>query len=350
MAITVLIPALNPAESLLGVVDALVASDKINAIILINDGSKAECDTLFQKASVSPKVKLLRHAVNLGKGAALRTGMNHFLCTAAASDVLVTADADGQHLPADILAVGIRAEQTPGELVLGARAFSGDVPLRSRFGNDLTRSIFRYLIGKKVADTQTGLRAIPRALMPRLMRRKANGYEFELEMLIIAAREHVPITSVPIQTVYLDGNSSSHFNPLMDSMRIYFIFVRFLSSSLIAAAVDFIIFAILMSMSVHLGWSIFFARVVSGTLNHRMNHRYVFRSRSDLWSSLASYALFLALLGLVSFFSIEALMRRYDWSPYLAKLTVEALIFICSFAVQRAFVFPRPVEPEEGDD
>lgn len=238
-SVTVLIPALNPSEALIGLVEALAGSAQVSRIIVVDDGSASECRPVFRDVSGLAKVDVLRHALNLGKGVALKTGMNHFLCQDEQGGVLVTADADGQHLPEDILAVAAKARASPGGLVLGSRSFAGDVPLRCRFGNDLTRWVFRFLIGEKVSDTQTGLRAVPRGLMPRLLRSKARGYEFEMEMLILAARERVPISIVPIRTVYFDGNRESHFNPVLDSMRIYFVFGRFLSSSLLTAHGDY---------------------------------------------------------------------------------------------------------------
>ena len=349
MAITVLIPALNPTEALPAIVRGLAESGRVKRIIIVDDGSRADFAPIFAEAAKSHgQVELLRHAVNLGKGAALRTGMNHFLCANVADEVLVTADADGQHLPDDIIKVGVQAEKNPKALVLGTREFSGKVPLRSRFGNVLTCLIFRLFVGRKVADTQTGLRAIPEELMHGLLKLRASGYEFELEMLIIATRQHIAISSVGIQTVYLKGNACSHFNPLLDSMRIYFVFVRFLSSSLLAASLDFFIFAVAMSLSVSLGWSMVIARLISGTLNHQVNRQFVFRSRVGSLGSLAAYALSTALLGMLSFFSIEALMARFAWSPIFAKAVMEALIFVCSFAVQRAFVFRRPWDSEEA--
>lgn len=347
MSINVLIPALNPAESMLDVVRSLLASAKVSHVILVDDGSSESFQPVFQAAVLLSKVTLLRHAVNLGKGAALRTGMNHFLCRNETDSVLVTADADGQHLPEDIIAVGEKAESSRADLVLGSRAFSGDVPLRSRFGNDLTRRIFRVLIGPKVTDTQTGLRAIPRALMPKLLRARASGYEFELQMLIMAAQAKINISSVPIQTVYIDDNKSSHFNPLKDSMRIYFVFIRFLSTSLVASVLDFIIFALIYGMSCSLGWSIAIARLFSGTVNFAMNKGFVFHSRSRLVGSIAKYAAQEALLGSLSLLAIRGLMRHAAWNPYLAKPLVEVVIFVCSFAVQRVLVFER--EPDEGD-
>lgn len=348
MSIAVLIPALKPARSLLEVMDVLGASDAVESLIIVNDGSPAEFDAIFLEAASRPKTVVLRHAVNLGKGAALRTGMNHFLCNASPGSVLVSADADGQHLPADILAVGAQAEKNNRELVMGARAFSGEVPLRSRFGNDLTRWIFRALIGIKVTDTQTGLRAIPRALMPVLLRLKTKGYEFELEMLICAARARIPITAVPIQTVYLDGNQSSHFNPLLDSMRIYFIFARFLSSSFISSVLDYIVFAIVLSTTQSLLWSIASARIVSGTMNFMVNKNLVFQSRSEWWRLLVKYAAMEIVLGTVSLLFIRALWHRGGWSPYIAKPLVEIVLFIGSYAVQRNLIFD--MTPEDDDE
>lgn len=347
MAIVVLIPALKPSDDLLKVIDPLVASEKVSQVIVVNDGSPPEFDRVFEQADAKPKTIVLRHAVNLGKGVALRTGLNYFLCNADPHDVIVTADADGQHLPADILAVGEKAESAPEKLVLGSRAFSGDVPLRSRFGNDLTRRVFRFLIGPKVSDTQTGLRAIPRALMPRLLRSKSNGYEFELQMLIMAAEEKINITPIPIETVYIEENKSSHFNPVMDSMRIYFVFIRFMSSSLIASLVDFIIFTLVFGTSERLGLSIAIARIFSGTLNFALNKGFVFKSKARLVWSILKFAGQEALLATLSYLSIRALVRYADWSPFITKPLVEAVLFVCSFAVQRVLVFDRSTEDDE---
>lgn len=342
MPLVILIPALKPSANLLGVIDALVADDEVEKLILVNDGSPAESDSIFLAAAQRPKVVVLRHAVNLGKGAALRTGMNHFLCESSPDSVLVTADADGQHLPGDILAVGAKAVEAPRALVLGCRTFAGEVPLRSRFGNLLTRRIFAFLVGTEIPDTQTGLRAVPRQIMPTLLRIRASGYEFELEMLIRAARDRIPILSVPIQTVYEEGNPTSHFNPVWDSMRIYFIFVRFASSGLLAAVVDFVIFALTHMATGSIAWSIGMARTVSGTMNFAMNKSLVFRSRGNWWGALWKYAALVVLLGCVAWQLISSLTQKFGWNPYVAKVAVEGLLFVCSFALQRDLVFSSP--------
>jgi hypothetical protein len=154
----------------------------------------------------------------------------------------LTADADGQHHPADILKVAERLEASPGTLVLGARQFDGHVPLRSRCGNILTRFALRWIGGARLTDSQTGLRGIPRALIAPLLEIPSSGYEFELDMLLLAKHGSIAIVEQPIRTIYSAGNPTSHFNPLLDSLKIYFVLLRFSLVSLVTAALDNTIF------------------------------------------------------------------------------------------------------------
>jgi hypothetical protein len=154
---------------------------------------------------------------------------------------VITADADGQHTPKDIGRLIAAMEQTPDALILGARQFDKDVPFRSMLGNKTTRVLMRILLGLKITDTQTGLRAIPREFIPDLLEIPYNRYEFELEMLLVAQQLRMKISEITIETVYLDGNSSSHFNPLLDSAKIYFVLFRYIAASIITAIFDYII-------------------------------------------------------------------------------------------------------------
>jgi putative flippase GtrA len=248
-------------------------------------------------------------------------------------------------LTKDILAVGRRAAEAPGSLVLGARAFSGDVPLRSRLGNAVTGIVFRLFIGQSVTDTQTGLRAIPRSLMPALLRVKASGYEFELEMLILSARSKVPIESVTIQTVYLDNNASSHFDPIRDSARIYFVFVRFISSSALTALLDNLVFAIAFQASQSLVASMVLGRLVASAFNFAVNKRLVFHSKELFWKVLAKYVSLVIVLGSIAFALIHFLVAQYQWNAYAAKLVVEGVLLLCSFVLQRDVVFAEKSPP-----
>jgi len=164
--------------------------------------------------------------------------MNYAACTFPECAGVVTADADGQHTVKDILRTAAELFDHPRHLILGSRRFDGAVPFRSKLGNVMTRRIMRALTGQKLVDTQTGLRAVPIDFVPELLRLKATGYDFELEMLMACRHTARLIAEVPIATIYIDDNRSSHFNPLLDSMAVYFVFLRFSAVSLLTAGID----------------------------------------------------------------------------------------------------------------
>jgi len=230
----VIIPAYQPGPELEPLVKALL-SDGQTDVIIVDDGSSPAHNAVFSALKGLPRVHLLKHPVNLGKGQALKTAFAYFLNKfPAGSPGVVTADADGQHLPADIEAVRDRLAGNPSALCLGTRRFKGVVPARSLFGNTMTRIVFRTFSGKAISDTQTGLRGIPGTFLSELLKVRANGYSFELEMLLMAVRSGLRVIEVPIETVYLPGNTTSHFNPLLDSIRIYSVFLRFAASAFAA--------------------------------------------------------------------------------------------------------------------
>jgi glycosyltransferase involved in cell wall biosynthesis len=134
----VLIPAYVPEASLPRTVADLLESP-FRAVVVVNDGSPAGCETLFDALRAMPRVHVLAHAENLGKGASLKTGLDYIASAFPGSAGVVTADADGQHSPADIVRVAEQLAGNPQALVLGARRFDGATPLRNRLGNQLSR-------------------------------------------------------------------------------------------------------------------------------------------------------------------------------------------------------------------
>ncbi len=210
MKIVALIPAYNPPEHLVALVRSLAASE-FQHIIVVNDGSLAASESIFQELEGIGNVTLIRHAVNLGKGAALKTGLNHALCYFGDHIGVVTIDADGQHLVEDVLKVGKKLGENPESLVLGVRDFGKEVPVLRWLGNTITRHMFRLLIGQRLTDTQTGLRGIPKSLIPTLLKLDAAGYEFELDMLLACKYGGRSIVEQGIRTVYIDRNISSHW-------------------------------------------------------------------------------------------------------------------------------------------
>ena len=338
--VPVLIPSYKPGDALETLVDALLERG-FDMIVVVNDGSGPEFDAIFQRVTRSSRVHLLEHGVNLGKGAALKTGLNYALVKCPHLRGVVTADADGQHHPDDIVHV---AESFPADgspLILGVRSFGASVPLRSRLGNNLTRGLMRALVGQKLADTQTGLRGIPVRLIPHLLRMQSAGYEFELDMLLACKHQGFPVVEVPIRTIYLGNNESSHFHPIFDSMRIYFLLLRFSVLSLCTAALDNAVFAIVFSQTGDIARSQVAARLVAMVFNYLGARRTVFHSQQPHTKVLPKYVALVALNGLVSYAMIEFLHLRFGVHAVPAKLCAEALLFIANFAIQRDLVFTR---------
>jgi glycosyltransferase involved in cell wall biosynthesis len=345
----IIIPAYEPTTKLVEVVADLSGDGR--TIIVVDDGSSPPCREVFAEVAALPNVFMLAHAVNLGKGQALKTAFNHVLLNTPADAVgVVTADADGQHLAEDIRRIAVTLESGAGErpLVLGCRTFSESVPLRNRTGNVLTRGVFKLLIGRAISDTQTGLRGIPRSFLGELMQVEAGRYEFELEMLVRAAARRMPIQEVPIATVY-GTFAKSHFNPLRDSLRIYFVFLRFVGLSMVTAAIDYAVFAIAFSAQHNILLAILTARAVAGTFNFIANRNVVFRSRGSVAAEALKYASLVIVLMSISYGLVTTMVTVLGFNVYVSKVLAEGGLFAASFALQNLVVFgdrrPPATEP-----
>lgn len=318
-----------------------LSASGVEGIIVVNDGSGPDYQETFSAVSRLPKVVVLEHAVNLGKGAALKTGINHAACHHPDSVGVVTADADGQHLAADVLHVARTVVDNPQSLVLGSRRFDRQTPWRSRAGNYATRHLFRLLTGCALRDTQTGLRGIPREMMLRLLRLPSQGYEFELEMLILARQTKRRILETDIRTVYADGNKPSHFNPLPDSMRIYFTLFRFLIVALLTAGIDYTVFVAAYLLGAPIYGAQILARFVAMFFNYPAVRNAVFNSGQSHAEVILKYLLLVVISGSISYCVILVLVSEFSLGVIVAKMIAESLIFLANFAIQRDFVFIR---------
>ena len=337
----VVIPAYQPDDKLYRLVLALRdAADY--PVVIVNDGSSPDHDALF--ASLEPYAKILTHPVNRGKGAALKTALTYIREHYPADEGVVTVDADGQHLPADIVRVSKAWEAAPEKLVLGSRRFTGDVPFKSRAGNAITRFVFAVSTGVKVFDTQTGLRAFGVFRIPMMLSMKGERYEYEINVLLYATRHRVPIEEVTIETVYIEDNKSSHFHPVRDAWRIYKMILLFVASSLVAMLIDYVLFLGLSAMTRELPQSLLIsvvgARILSSLANYYINCKLVFENRTRS-SILRYYVLASAILaanyGLMELVSLAM-------PPEVGKLLVEFVLYPISFYFQRRFVFPPESE------
>ena len=369
--VALVIPAFEPTMRLAGLLEEFAPSWR-GPIVVVDDGSTtSEASAALDAVRALPGVTLLAHERNRGKGAALKTAFAHLaaaLAPAVRPDAapaefpdaapaagglagVVTADADGQHLPADILAVAEALRAHPDALVLGCRDFGREgIPARSLAGNRAMCVAMRVFCGVSVSDTQTGLRGIPLGFARELLAVHGDGYEFETTMLVEASRGGIPFVEVPITTVYEGKNEVSHFNPVLDSLRVAAVlvgaFAKYAVSSVASSLVDWLAFAALMALLAHAplgGWTIAVstlgARVVSAAFNFVTNRRVVFKAHGNARRSAARYAA-LCVACVCASAALVTLVSRVLPVPAIAvKPVVDTALFFVNYRVQQAWVF-----------
>ena len=216
MKVVPIIPALNPDDKLIELVNELKNSFK--DIIIVNDGS--ESSDIFNKIN---GCIILTHDVNKGKGAALKTAFDYYLNNLSSKYLgVITIDSDGQHLPVDAIEMSnILAKED--KFILGTRLFNTKTtPFRNKLGNRITSRVFKWIYKVYIKDTQTGLRGIPNRLIKILKEVEGNRFEYELNVLIKLVKMKEEIIQHDIKTVYLkNSNKKSHFKVLKDSYQIY---------------------------------------------------------------------------------------------------------------------------------
>lgn len=332
------IPAYEPDEKMLAVIDDISSLTDFH-IIVINDGSGKDKLPIFAEAA--KKAIVLTHEVNKGKGRGIKTALEYIKEHEADTVGIVIADADGQHKVEDIIRVSEALKSSPDKLIMGCRRFSGKIPLRSKFGNNITKFVFSFAAGVKVSDTQTGLRGFSSKLIPFMLSVSGDRYEFEMNMLLECAREGIRFYEVPIETVYLGKNESSHFNPIKDSWRIYKDILKFSCSSLLSFCVDYIFYSIFAMISGSVAFSNICARVISSVFNFSMNKKFVFKNKDRIAKTAAKYFLLAALILAANTIMLELCVKYLIHNKYISKILIEVLLFFISWAAQKSFVFRK---------
>lgn len=344
--VAVVMPSLQPSPVLLEMVRELHLGG-CSTIVIVDDGSGPDYQPIFDEAAQVLGCHVLTKPANQGKGSALRAAFAFILDQLEGVTVVVTADADGQHLVQDVLRCADRALELPGSImVLGSRNFGAEnVPLRSRFGNIATHRLLALLCGVHVSDTQTGLRAMSRETLPGLLEVTGDRFEYETNVLVDARRMGMSLTEIPVTTVYLDSNRSSHFRPFVDSWRIYSRILRFGTASAASAVIDIGIFTTLVSAG-HLGSgsrileATIVARLISSTVNYILNRR-VFHVRSNYRASWWRYATLAGGIMLTSGLLVQALHSTIGSYPSVIKIFVDGMLFFVCYALQQKWVFPH---------
>ena len=386
LRVVAVVPSLNPDEKLKSVVEGLLA-EGFYKIILVDDGSdEAHKGRFTECLAVDPKVELLVHPVNKGKGAAMKTAFAYVLDNCRNCEGVVTVDGDAQHHPEDCRRCSEKMIEKDC-VILGVRDFSGkDVPFRSKLGNKMTSTVFRLFCGMKLSDTQTGLRAFPIDILEQMLKTKGDRYEYETRMLLDFKTFKIPYAEEKIRTVYIEENQTSHFRVVRDSFRIYrmifshflkYIFTSFASYLLELALVSLVTLlmntlvsseqigemafvswvAELMKVSQGEAWTLIVAatayvvpRAISSVFNFFMNQKFVFDAKCSMRKSLWKYYALCIPVAIIGLLFNMLFVSSAVWLDFLPGLVedyvnvivhplVQILMFLFTFAVQREWVY-----------
>ena len=348
MNVTIIIPSLNPDDKLLQVVNGLIEKG-FEDIVLVNDGSDENHMDPFKIISDYKQCHILHHEVNKGKGRALKTAFEYCIKNRQNIAGVVTVDGDNQHGAQDIYDCAKKMIELENHIVFGVRDFSGDdVPPKSKFGNNMTKFVFKTFCGLNISDTQTGLRAIPYEYLPIMTEIKGERFEYETNMLLEMKKQLIPYTEHSIHTIYIEENASTHFRPIMDSVKIYGVIFKFLTSSLLSAGVDIIVFTILsfilgdMESVSRIFIATVGARIISSLFNYTCNRKAVFKAGSSIKKSMIRYYILCVCQMLVSYGLVWIIT---DWLALgkivtvIVKMLVDTGLFCISFKIQKNWVF-----------
>jgi glycosyltransferase involved in cell wall biosynthesis len=213
-----IIPALSAERTLPRVIED--ARRQLEPVIVIDDGSRDATGAVARAAGAT----VLRHELNRGKGAALKTGFAWAM--ANGFDGAITLDADGQHLASEIPKFLRERERTEADLIIGGRShLFGEMLPRRRMANRFSAACISFAAGVRVTDSQSGFRLYSSKLI-REVELRTDGFDMESEVIVRAGRRGFAIVTIPIELGFVDGIATSHYKPLKDTLRIAWTVMR----------------------------------------------------------------------------------------------------------------------------
>ena len=340
----IVIPSYEPNFRLLDLIDDLNSFFKVINIVVVNDGTTDL--SIFDEAKEKNNVTLLTHEVNKGKGEALKTAFR-YIKEKNEKCIIATIDSDGQHLPKDIYRC-IKFYKTINEgLLLGSRTFEGDVPLKSRIGNNTSRYLLKACSNRYVYDSQTGLRVFNDEMLDFLLKVKGHRFEYEMNMVVDIIKSRTPLTEMKIDTVYFDNNAKTHFRPIKDFLKISVSILKYhfpYTISLFLYILSFILLEVLMKnppveqFSLIISSFIFlYLPYICNRLNILNGTRYIDRYMSYYFTKIMAfmglnailYVLFNLCLGNILSMLLALLITVISYNLYNTLFSFKKEIYLC---------------------
>lgn len=357
MRIEVVIPAYKPDERLPRYITDLKAAG-FTAVTVVDDGGGADYAPLFDELE-REGVRVLRHPVNRGKGAALKTAFA-LLRDDPEVEAVITADCDGQHTAENVQAIADGLASAPGTLVLAQRRFDENTPSRSLAGNRVTSAALRIFYDIRLKDTQTGLRGIPAEMLGEIAALSGDRYDYELNMLMWAKRRGVAFTGVEIEALYFDNNAGSHYRTVVDSLPILYRvlsgMIQYAISAGLSAVVDVAAYGLLVYLLLPAVWpegvritvAAVIARTVSSVVNFFCNRHLPTAQNRKVSGTIWKYYCLWAVQLAASVAGTTLLCKWLGLGELLAKLLTDLVLALASYQVQMRWVFAKAPD-KKGD-
>jgi len=344
--IMIVIPVYNPDTKMMDMIKAL-REDGFRKIVIVNDGSDASREIYFERAQDDYDCDVLTHAVHLGKGRSIKTAFNFILTHYPQCSGVITVDAMGQYSIRDIDRCSEEMSINPGELILGCRNFRDEsIPRKSRVMNTISSKAIQIMCGIKVTDTTTGLRGLSKELVESFITVSGENFDYEMNQLLESKEKKVHIHEFPITVDYTEDNITSHFNPLVNSPKIYLVFLRYTATSIVAYIADLLLFTIFVGAfrnhAVHeyIMISTILARCVSATVNFFLTKSVVFAAHDiNKKRAMMRFYFIAALQMMASAVGVTYVYKILPIAVTLVKVIIDALLFMLCFQIQREWVF-----------
>ena len=337
--VVIVIPTLDPDEKIMNdFIDKL--QKEFKNILVVNDGSNESHNGFFN--SLEKKgITVLKHYKNYGKGRGLKNAFNYILNEYPNIKGVVTCDSDGQHSVSDIKKCADALIKNPDKLILGVRNFDKEnVPARSKFGNKITRNIFKIFIGLDISDTQTGLRGLSKKIMIEFLDISGERYEYETNMLIECQKKNIELEEIEIETIYINSNEGSHFNPIKDSIKIYRLFLNYFIITFSIFMLDILLFIGLyniLNINSKILAATIVARFISSLYYYLVNANLVFKNIKI--KQLIKYYILVIIQMFLSGCFVTYLFDLLNINVVLIKVIVDIILWLIVIIVQKEFVF-----------
>ena len=333
----IVIPSYEPDNRLIELIKTIDL--KQYTVIVVDDGSGEKYHHFYEQ--LDKHVHLISYNRNRGKGYALKKAFNYIKENIKEEYVVVTMDSDGQHIISDAKKLLTYAKKNPYTYVLGMRKRDGKTPLRSRIGNSLTMFCYRFVTGKKVYDTQTGLRAFSNKLMDFLLGVSGNRFEYEMKCLLEIPKSDILIHEIEINTIYYEKNKGSHFKVIRDSYLIYKDFFKVSLAFIICLIYDYLMFIFIFLITRNILYSNIISGMTSLICYGILNWENIVQSERDCTRLFIKYFPLAIIVLFFNTFVLNIFVNNFLINNYVAKIIVNIIFVSFYYLIHRSIIYKK---------